>query len=220
MNKYVNLLFDGPPGSEAGRFIEAEDEDGISLSVGQWIEPSDDAYWRLRITAQPTLNNLSEEIHDNAAAHGFWPDERLNAALDFLRNRAMGPDTPAPDTQARIDAAVNMLRPRCERNFAEMLMLIVSELAESMESHREGEPAVWLRHQDGCPMAPPTNQDHGCGCDPKPEGAAVELGDALIRILDTMNHPVAGAGSVDIDGMLLDKMQHNSRRPPMHGKSY
>jgi hypothetical protein len=53
----------------------------------------------------------------------------------------------------------------------------------------------------------------------KPEGWAVELVDALIRILDTLHggdldHPV------DIDHILELKMKYNESRPYKHGKSY
>jgi hypothetical protein len=105
-------------------------------------------------------------------------------------------------------------------------MLIVSELAESMESHRDGEPPFWFRHSDKCyehngrTVLDRREEMMECICDPKPEGTAVELGDAMIRILDTLKHPAAGGGQVDIEGMLWYKMEHNRRRPPMHGKQY
>ncbi len=47
----VDLVFDGPPGPEGPRFIEAERKDGTSISVGQWIEsPGTNGWWRLRLT--------------------------------------------------------------------------------------------------------------------------------------------------------------------------
>lgn len=167
------------------------------------------------------LNELSRDIHANAAAHGFWPDAQLNAALDYLVNAAHG----MQDVEPRlINQAEAMLRPKCQRNFAEMLMLIVSELSEAMEAHRDGEPPFWFRHSDDCyehngrTVLDRREEMSECICDPKPEGTATELGDALIRILDTMNHPVVS--SPDIEAILFYKMQHNSRRPPMHGKKY
>jgi hypothetical protein len=47
----IDLIFDGPPGPEAGRFVEAEDGDGYSVRVGEWAEANgpDKGYWRLRI---------------------------------------------------------------------------------------------------------------------------------------------------------------------------
>lgn len=32
----IRIVFDGPPGPESGRFVEVEDEDGNSISVGTW----------------------------------------------------------------------------------------------------------------------------------------------------------------------------------------
>lgn len=55
-----------------------------------------------------------------------------------------------------------------DRNYGEMLMLIVSELAESLEEHRDGRPNKYLIYTG------------------KPEGIVIELADAGIRILDTL----------------------------------
>lgn len=46
--KELNILFDGPPGPFSGRFVEVEDEDGRSVSVGRWIDQGD-GYWVLWI---------------------------------------------------------------------------------------------------------------------------------------------------------------------------
>lgn len=48
----INVIFDGPPGPEAGRFVEVETDDGESICVGEWIERPD-GYWALRITELP-----------------------------------------------------------------------------------------------------------------------------------------------------------------------
>ena len=48
----INIVFDGPPAHEAGRFVEVEDDAGASISVGQWIERPD-GHWVLRITEIP-----------------------------------------------------------------------------------------------------------------------------------------------------------------------
>jgi hypothetical protein len=44
----INIVFDGPPAPDGGRFIEVETDDGHSLRIGQWLERSD-GYWALRI---------------------------------------------------------------------------------------------------------------------------------------------------------------------------
>lgn len=55
-----------------------------------------------------------------------------------------------------------------DRNMGEMLMLAVSEISEALEEDRDGHPPVWY------------------GEGGKPEGAAVELADCVIRCLDTL----------------------------------
>ena len=45
---FIDIVFDGPPGAQAGRFVEVEDSTGAGIKVGEWIQDGD--YWRLRIT--------------------------------------------------------------------------------------------------------------------------------------------------------------------------
>ena len=48
---YVDIVFDGPPGPESGRFVEVENAQGKSISFGEWIERPD-GYWALRVPQQ------------------------------------------------------------------------------------------------------------------------------------------------------------------------
>ena len=48
----INIIFDGPPSHESGRFVEVETDDGKGINAGEWIERPD-GYWALRITALP-----------------------------------------------------------------------------------------------------------------------------------------------------------------------
>jgi len=50
--KAINIIFDGPPGPEPGRFVEVETDDGKSINAGEWIE-REDGLWSLRITSLP-----------------------------------------------------------------------------------------------------------------------------------------------------------------------
>src|SRR5579862_9335858 len=70
-----------------------------------------------------------------------------------------------------------------ERNVGEMLMLMVSELAEAMEGHRKGLMDDKLPHR---------------------KMMEVELADCIIRILDCAH----GLG-MDIGGALMEKHQYN-----------
>lgn len=45
---FIDIVFDGPPAHESGRFIEVEDENGCGTNVGEWVERPD-GFWALRI---------------------------------------------------------------------------------------------------------------------------------------------------------------------------
>jgi hypothetical protein len=51
MKQAINIIFDGPPGPDSGRFVEVETDDGKSINVGEWIR--DGNWWKLRITELP-----------------------------------------------------------------------------------------------------------------------------------------------------------------------
>jgi len=48
----LNIIFDGPPGPEAGRFVEVENDFGESIRAGEWSE-NGDGTWTLRIKEMP-----------------------------------------------------------------------------------------------------------------------------------------------------------------------
>lgn len=65
----VHLLFDGPPGPECGRFVEAEDPTGKSINAGEWSQRPD-GYWQL-VIQQPSagvacalMSALEGIVHD------------------------------------------------------------------------------------------------------------------------------------------------------------
>lgn len=74
-----------------------------------------------------------------------------------------------------------------ERNKAEMLCLIHSEISEAMEAERKNLMDDKL---------------------PERSGAEVELADALIRIFD-----YAKGHGYDVEGALFDKLHYNMNRP-------
>lgn len=45
---FIDIVFDGPPGPESGRFVEVEGPDGAGRKVGEWIDRGD-GMWALRI---------------------------------------------------------------------------------------------------------------------------------------------------------------------------
>ena len=48
----INIIFDGSPSHESGRFVEVEDDSGCRIHVGEWIE-LENGLWALRITELP-----------------------------------------------------------------------------------------------------------------------------------------------------------------------
>lgn len=75
-------------------------------------------------------------------------------------------------------------------------MLIVSEIAEATECVRKND------------------QDFYFSPEGKPEGHAVEVIDALIRILD-----FCGSKKWDVDELMREKLAYNKTRPYKHGKT-
>ena len=75
---------------------------------------------------------------------------------------------------------------RKQRNKGELLMLIVSEIAEAMEGERKNLIDDHLPHR---------------------RMAEVELADAMIRIFD-----YAGGHGYDLAGALLEKLDYNAKR--------
>ena len=58
--------------------------------------------------------------------------------------------------------------------------------------------------------------EHTCQYrDAKPEGVAVELADAVIRIAD-----LCGYLGIDLDTVISEKMAYNETRPFKHGKRF
>lgn len=47
----TDIVFDGPPEHEAGRFVEVECPPGTSVRVGEWVKRPD-GFWALRLRCQ------------------------------------------------------------------------------------------------------------------------------------------------------------------------
>jgi hypothetical protein len=104
-----------------------------------------------------------------------------------------------------------------------MLMLSTSELAEALEEHRSDHPVVWFKHAPDCAMIrdirsvgiPPP-----CNCNSKPEGAAIEVVDAIIRELDTLIGELLKDTPYSVSDLITMKFNYNKTRAHMHGKRY
>lgn len=93
--KHVDIVFDGPPGHESGRFVEVEDDTGRSICFARWVE-RDDGYWALRIT--PHANDLPH-IHVAGTTDGKDIDECARCGQD-LRSSIHRRVDPSPDAPA------------------------------------------------------------------------------------------------------------------------
>lgn len=49
MEAHIDIVFDGPPGPDGGRFVEVDDASGRSISCHTWLQRPD-GNWVLRIT--------------------------------------------------------------------------------------------------------------------------------------------------------------------------
>ena len=92
-----------------------------------------------------------------------------------------------------------------ERNFGELLMLCVTELAEAMEEWRQGR-TPWESYSIN-------SDENGVAYEnPKPEGIPSELADVLIRIADLAQHY-----GINLTEVVLQKMEYNKTRLYRHG---
>lgn len=133
------------------------------------------------------ISELVTRAHDNAVKHGFW--------------------NPAPE-------------------FGTAIALIHSELSEALEEKRADRADVWFHCLEGDPSLPCDPADetdcfqfsHEYQCQhrgKKPEGVAVELADAVIRIADLCGHL-----GIDLEAAIALKMDYNETRPFKHGKKF
>ena len=82
-------------------------------------------------------------------------------------------------------------------NTPEKIMLVVTELAEFVESYRKGDEIIMDEH---CPEFMNTE---------------IELADAVIRIFD-----IAKYHNFQIGKAIVAKMKYNETRPHLHGKKF
>ena len=86
----VDIVFDGPPGPEAGRFVEVESPPGRSIRFGEWVE-RDDGYWVLRI--HPPASREREALEEvvtfvKECATPPYPNSNAVSLLEWVEGRA------------------------------------------------------------------------------------------------------------------------------------
>ena len=103
-----------------------------------------------------------------------------------------------------------------ERNVGEALMLVVTELAEGLEAHRDKNGIKVVDKMVKKAMNEMNDDEF------KEHFALMvkdsfqdEMADAIIRILD-----LCGGLDIDIDWHIAAKMRYNASRSRLHGKAY
>ena len=103
-----------------------------------------------------------------------------------------------------------------ERRPLEFHALITSEVAEATEEVRNGKPDVYVVGKNGEAIPVPTGLDPETMMaaidDRKPEGEAVELADAVVRILDYAEYKGWNMSSI-----IQSKIKYNETRSQRHG---
>ena len=97
------------------------------------------------------------------------------------------------------------------RQFPEVAALIHSEISEALEEWRDGNPTFYLKQEKRAATLAEAQAGAAVQTE-KPEGLAVELADAIIRILD-----YTASEGIDIDAVIMAKHKYNKGRSYRHG---
>ncbi|UYL87066.1 MazG-like nucleotide pyrophosphohydrolase [Gordonia phage Hollow] len=107
------------------------------------------------------------------------------------------------------------------RSFGDEIALIHSEVSEALEEDRAGRPALWYSVKGTDEIFRLPIAANGDDADDlvlrKPEGAATELADAIVRIADSAHDRIKDR---QLGQALIRKIRYNFTRPYKHGKKY
>ncbi len=84
-----------------------------------------------------------------------------------------------------------------ERNFGDDIALMHTELSEAYEEYRHHKAINEVYYEE----------------DGKPCGIPSELADVVIRVFD-----FCGGNDIDLEKIILEKMEYNKKRPYKHGE--
>ena len=127
-----------------------------------------------------TINDLSKSIYKHNSEVGWWDDLDLKRGLidRVLKNDNLSEDTKS-EVLDSINTSINLI-------ITQKLALIHSEISEALEGLRKD-----------------LKDDHL----PEYDMFAVELADAILRILD-----LAGAFDIPIGSIVMKKLEYNTKR--------
>jgi hypothetical protein len=86
---YIDIVFDGPPSHESGRFVEVEDAEGKSISVGEWIDRGN-GLWALRLPFDNSRQPAAQPGDVFAFEYPNTPE--LNRTLTVVRTTGNDPE--------------------------------------------------------------------------------------------------------------------------------
>lgn len=207
---YIDIVFDGPPGAEFGRFVEVENEQGQSIQVGEWVGPGGERdFWRLRIPTDRGLNSLALLIHTISTEKGFAPP-----SLDNLPEKLM--------------LAVSELSEALEEHREGRPLVWYKTTAKFPPGTDVVYSSDGIVEVDGTQISmDDLAERHPEWADRRPEGILVEVADAVIRCLHIMHSLIEnenlnpdGPSSLTPFGVVKEKIEYNAGRPAMHGKAY
>lgn len=102
--------------------------------------------------------------------------------------------------------------PRTRENIPELLMLIVTEVAEGMEEYRNNNYDLYYYNEDKSKTYDLTCLYQDIIPHWKPEGLASELADVIIRICN-----MSASLNIPLEKALAAKLAYNKTRPYRHG---
>ena len=157
------------------------------------------------------LDKLGAAYHKNAVDHGWWDDDpakikAMGELGEFFTNLPVVTFTGEggeegdwrlinlPKAGPTVDDILNRNWP--ERSVGELLMLVVTEIAEAYEEYRDGK----------------FDEVYYAEGSTKPEGGPIEMSDAIIRILELAHKRGWRMGAAT-----KTKADYNKGRPYRHG---
>lgn len=135
------------------------------------------------------LNQFCQQAYQNSKDKGFWDEQEVKLESD------------------KVDGVCKSFKQR-PINFGEKYMLMVSELCELFEAHRKGKLNAPCDKE--ATVADPTS----IGGTRRLTNEEEELADLAIRLAD-----YCGYRGINLGAAIISKMQYNSTRPYMHGKT-